>query len=74
MVQKFKKGELIYAPEASPLYGADHDDETLLTAPSYVVSLEDQKDGELSIKVFYENKKWKLNLRNAYKVEEEDEV
>ena len=74
MAKKFKKGELIYAPEASPLYGVGHAGQILLTKPSYVVSLEDQEDGELTIKVFYENKKWELNLRNAYKVEDEDEI
>lgn len=74
MAKKFKKGELIYAPEATPLYGIDHDDVRLLLDPGYVVALEDQRDGELDIKVFHDNKKWKLNLRNAYKVEEEDEV
>jgi len=52
----------------------DHDDVRLLLDPGYVVALEDQRDGELDIKVFHDNKKWKLNLRNAYKVEEEDEV
>ena len=30
MVQKFKKGELIYAPEASPLYGIEHAGQTSL--------------------------------------------
>ena len=74
MAKKFKKGELIYAPEATPLYGIDHDDVRLLLDPGYVVALEDQQDGELDIKVFHDSKKWRLNLRSAYKVEEEDEV
>ena len=74
MGKKFKKGELIYAPEATPLYGIDHDDVRLLLDPGYVVALEDQQDGELDIKVFHDSKKWRLNLRSAYKVEEEDEV
>ena len=74
MVQKFQKGELIYVPEATPLYGIGHDGHRLLIDPGYVVAIEDQKDGELDIEIFHDNKKWKLNLRNAYKVEEEDEV
>ena len=74
MAKKFKKGELIYVPEATPLYGIDHNDHRLLVDPGYVVAIEDQRDGELDIEVFHNNKKWKLNLRNAYKVEEEDEI